>query len=304
MLAITAFIVLMIATLPWWRNSEKTRLTTEIIAQAPGNTIPLQHGPVHYRLSGNPDGQLVVLLNGFSVPLYLWERNVDALVDQGYQVLQYDYYGRGYSARPNNDYNRALFVDQLSQLLQALKLDHKPLNLVGLSVGGAVTAAYAATHPQQVERVALLAPLHKPIKLGPLLWPKLGRWLAYTVVIPRFAKGLAQEIGAEKEMQHWLDDYDTQASIKGFRRALYSSFCHFMQDDPISDLQALNRSDISTLLVWGEQDTMFPIEESARVREAIGEHQYLQLAGTGHAPQFEKAQQVNKELLRFLEAGK
>ncbi|ORT50140.1 hypothetical protein ST37_09490 [Vibrio sp. qd031] len=293
--------VAVIVMIPWWRNPEKKILNDDARAQAPGQFIALDYGEVHYQVTGPDDGELVVLLNGFSVPYYVWERNVDYLAEHGYQVLQLDFWGRGYSDRPDTDYDRHLFIAQLDHLIKGLSLDHKPLHLVGLSMGGAVAAAYASAYPERVTTTTFMAPLHKPIRLGPLLWPGIGRWLAYTAVIPSFAKKQADDLVAHKDVQHWIDNYKVQMSYKGIRRALYSTFANFMQDDPLPDFRALANANIDSLLLWGEQDKMFPIEESARVRDALGDkHEFLEVKGAAHALQFEKADQVNETLVAFL----
>jgi pimeloyl-ACP methyl ester carboxylesterase len=298
---LVATVAVAIIALPWWRNPEKKRLDDSARANAPGQFIKLDYGRVHYQLSGSAGGELVVLLNGFSVPLYVWERNVSHLADNGYQVLQLDFWGRGYSDRPDTDYDKHLFIAQLDHLVRGLGLENKPLNLVGLSMGGAVAAAYASAYPERVASTTFMAPLHKPISLGPLLWPGIGRWLAYTLVIPRFAQKQADDLVAHKEVQHWIDNYKVQMSYKGIRRALYSTFAHFMQDDPLPDFRSLADSNIDSLLFWGDQDKMFPIAESARVREALGSHhQFIEVKGAAHALQFEKADQINEALVAFL----
>jgi len=59
----------------------------------------------------------VVLVHGFSVASYCWERTVPALVEAGFRVLTFDLYGRGYSDRPDGPYNLDLFVRQIDELL-------------------------------------------------------------------------------------------------------------------------------------------------------------------------------------------
>ena len=96
---------------PALRNKERYKLNKVNRSEAPGQFVELTHGAVHYELTGNPDGPLVVLVHGFSAPSYMWDKNVPALVEAGYRVLRFDLYGRGYSARPSTKYDTQLFVD-------------------------------------------------------------------------------------------------------------------------------------------------------------------------------------------------
>ena len=61
----------------------------------------LSDGFTHYELGGPPTGHLVVLAAGFSVPYYIWDPTFSALTEAGVRVLRYDYYGRGFSDRPD-----------------------------------------------------------------------------------------------------------------------------------------------------------------------------------------------------------
>ena len=117
--------------------NELTRKETD------GCFIELSDGYTHYEL-GNPDAEeTVVLVHGFSVPYFIYDPTFEFLTQSGLRVLRYDFFGRGFSDRPDTRYNIDLFVRQLSDLLAALCLD-QPVSLVGLSTGGPITAAFAA----------------------------------------------------------------------------------------------------------------------------------------------------------------
>jgi pimeloyl-ACP methyl ester carboxylesterase len=159
------------------QDPETRRLDDSTRAKLPGQFIRLPGGVTHYTLSGPTGGQVVVLVHGFSVASYSWERNIPALTEAGNRVLAYDLYGRGYSDRPQGRYDLQLFTDQLDQLLNALKIDH-PVDIVGISLGGYITAGYVVRHPERVRRVVLLAPQVEAMgsdpRLAPMILPGLG----------------------------------------------------------------------------------------------------------------------------------
>ncbi len=124
---------------------------------APGEFIRLPDGMVHYELKGPADGQPVVLVHGFSVPYYIWDPTFPALAAAGFRVLRYDLFGRGYSDRPDLPYTMDLFVRQLRGLIEALQLK-VPLDLVGLSMGGPISAGFTDRHPELVRKLCLLDP--------------------------------------------------------------------------------------------------------------------------------------------------
>ena len=68
--------------------------------QAQGDFIELDQGRLHYRWDGPTKGPVVVMVHGFSTPLFIFEQNVAALADAGYRVLRYDHLvGAGQTAQ-------------------------------------------------------------------------------------------------------------------------------------------------------------------------------------------------------------
>ena len=82
----------------------------------------LTDGYTHYELGGPADGRVVVLAAGATVPYYIWDPTFKALVDAGFRVLRYDYYGRGFSDRPDIPFTQDLYVRQLRELLDAVHI--------------------------------------------------------------------------------------------------------------------------------------------------------------------------------------
>lgn len=54
-------------------------------------------------------------------------------------------------------YNEDLFVDQLAMV--ALKSGWEKFNIIGFSLGGAITAGFVSRFPEHVEKIALVAPV-------------------------------------------------------------------------------------------------------------------------------------------------
>lgn len=150
------------------RNFEEHRDYDDLVRlEAPGSLVQLSQGYTHYRLQGGAGGPVVVLVHGFSVPSEAWGDTAAFLVDQGYQVLSYDLYGRGYSERPRVVYTGEVFERQLVDLLDELSIQ-KPVVLAGLSMGGAVVMRIAASNPERVRANILIAPLHQPLQPPPM----------------------------------------------------------------------------------------------------------------------------------------
>ena len=116
-------------------DPEQLEIDQAVRASAPGQFVRLSDGFTHYEIGGPADGRVVVLAAGISVPYYIWDPTFAALVQAGFRVLRYDYYGRGYSDRPDIAYSQDLYVRQLAELLDAVHIT-QPIDLAGLSTAG------------------------------------------------------------------------------------------------------------------------------------------------------------------------
>ena len=301
-LLLLALSIVTVCLLPLLRNSERLALSRETATNAPGQFVLLTNGHVHYQLLGPESGPVVVLIHGFGVPSYTWEKNQPYLANRGFRVLSFDLYGRGYSARPEVEYDRSLFVGEIAELLAALDITGR-VHLVGLSMGGAVAAAFAADHPERVQSLVLLAPLNAPMPIGPLNMPAIGEFLAYSFVVPAMPVGQFEDFVRPERYPGWDDRFTDQMRYVGFRRAILATARGFVQSDPMKDFTKVGESGTSTLLLWGDTDVMFPLEQSGRVRSALGPNAEFQLIEeAGHALHYECAEAVNGRITEFLQA--
>jgi alpha-beta hydrolase superfamily lysophospholipase len=89
---------------------------------------------------------LIVVCHGLGVSYYAFDKFTECLIKAGYSVLQYDYYGHGYSKYDGDmfvEYDKEMFVDQLEDLLTFVEKEtgETCLALVGHSTGGIVCTA-------------------------------------------------------------------------------------------------------------------------------------------------------------------
>ena len=132
-----AFLVLSIILLPYIFSSIKLKNPIKIIKPEYGKFAELKNGNIFYQefASDNPTGQIVILVHGFSTPSIVWKGIIPYLTDAGYDVIAYDHYGRGFSARPKVDYTKDFYISTLLELIDHLKIEQK-VHLIGYSMGG------------------------------------------------------------------------------------------------------------------------------------------------------------------------
>lgn len=71
------------------------------------------------------------------------------LEQDGYSVITFDLYGRGFSDAAGSPHTQNLFVSQLNELLLTLGVS-SPVNLLGYSMGSVIAAAFATSYPDRV----------------------------------------------------------------------------------------------------------------------------------------------------------
>jgi pimeloyl-ACP methyl ester carboxylesterase len=293
-----ALLAALLLALPGLRSFEHGPLDAAARAAAPGRFVTLEHGPVHVLESGPRDGPPVVLVHGFSVPSYVWEPLDTQLAEAGFRVVRFDLYGRGLSARPAVRYDRALFARQVEQVMDRLQIEQA--HLVGLSMGGAIAGHFAATRPERVRQLALLAPLTQSRDIGALQWPLLGEWLNRVWFLPKLAASQMSDFVQPEKHAGWAARFEPQMRYDGFGDAILSTLRHVMTSDSLDDFAAVGRSSRAVLLVWGRQDSVLPFAQHAAVRAAIPQAQFLAIDGAGHLAHREQPEQVGSALVAFL----
>ena len=290
-----------VVALPWIRNQEQGPLDDAARAHAPGQFVRLSHGQVHYVVSGPADGAPVVLVHGFSVPGYVFDTMREDLARQGFRVYVPDLYGRGWSDRPDVTYDRDLHAGQIVDFMDALRIARA--DVIGLSMGGAVSAHLAAQHPGRVRRLVLMAPVTRGNDISVLAWPVAGEWLMRAWFVPKLAGEQLGDFRHPGQHADWPAKFQPQLRYDGISRALLSSLRNTVSKSSLADFQAVGHQDRPVLVVWGRDDKTIPFAQSQDVRAAIPQASFLPLADTGHMPHIEHADEVDAAVAAFLVAA-
>jgi pimeloyl-ACP methyl ester carboxylesterase len=126
---------------------------------------------MHYVTGGR--GAPIVLLHGFASTWYEW-RHVMPELAKRYTVIVPDLRGAGDSAKPATGYDKRTMAEDIYQLVR--QLGHQRIFLVGHDIGFSVAYSYAASHPEDVRRLALIEGLLAGVgdweeaKRNPIFW--------------------------------------------------------------------------------------------------------------------------------------
>jgi pimeloyl-ACP methyl ester carboxylesterase len=80
-----------------------------------------------------------------------------------------------------------------------------------------------------------------------------------------------------------------RATLKSYRNADF----HFVQDN-------LNKIKLPTLLIWGDRDTIHPVQMAEEMKNEIKGSQLVVFGECGHLPHSEKSEQFNYHAGKFI----
>src|SRR5437764_9156841 len=116
-------------------------------------TIDIGASVAHYRVQGS--GEPLVLIHGLGGSSGWWVRNVEAL-SRHFTVYTVDLPGFGAMRKHRTPFSVRGAVEWLASVLDALELER--VSLVGHSMGGLISAIFAAERPARLDRLVLAAP--------------------------------------------------------------------------------------------------------------------------------------------------
>ncbi|KAJ7712063.1 Alpha/Beta hydrolase protein, partial [Mycena metata] len=218
------------------------------------------HGRTRYWLRGPKSGKKIVLIH-----------------DAGHRVLLYDLYGRGYSDAPMGAaYDAQLYVTQLALLLQHLGWQRTRIG--GVSMGGAIAAAFVATFPIWSNATVVLVASAGLVESADL--PRTAKVISSPFVqaltanplIYAYLRRLASKPDATREPRAALIQElvrHQSAHLAGFNRAVSSS----LRTGPVTSMrwafESTEWAGRRVLAIHGTADHTVPPAHTSRIKTLI-----------------------------------
>ena len=280
-----------------------------------GNLADLKNGKLYYRWFSpeKENGEILVLVHGFSTPSVVWEGVLPYLLEEGFKVLVYDHYGRGYSSRPKVKYTKDLFVDSLDELIEHQEISQK-INLVGYSMGGPIVAGYAEKHSEKVRSASFIAPAgymslsvpwYQKLFYRFLTMPIIRQFIG--VVAPSIFYGgnatlTLSTIEDEKHVpQERLNEiYREQMKYEGFTRSLLSTIKNFNLFQDKSSFKDIGNSEIPCSVIWGTNDETVSFDGHNEMQKDFNNLFSTVIENGFHDITYSMPTKVAKHLLSFL----
>jgi len=275
--------------------------------------VQLSKGECFYELMGN-EGPLIVCMHGISWWSFCYNFIAKELVKNGFRVLVFDFYGRGFSASLDEPFTPQLLEDQTLELLEALKIKEK-FYLIGLSMGGFVATRFCSKYPEKVSKLVLLAPAITPVAMPfvarLVTYPYIGKFL-----FNYFGQGMMLKRLRNERFKNDFQDVSLYPNLidnlveriewsllkkKHFPNMFQSTMCNFPFLNGALELvdDLAKHTNLSVMLIWGTKDAVVPYSTHKLVLERHPKIEMVTLEGVGHALAFEAYEDIISNVIPF-----
>jgi pimeloyl-ACP methyl ester carboxylesterase len=263
---------------------------------------------LHYLIAGK--GDPVLLLHGYAQTSHMW-RPLIAELAKTHTVIAPDLRGFGESAKPDAGYDKKTMAQDVHAL--AASLGYRRVAVVGHDIGLMVAYAYAAQHPADVERIALMDAFLPGVGDWKSVWLLRDLWHFHF-----YGKTpLALVEGRERVyFEHFWNDfaadpthsvseadrrfYATAYAQPGGMRAGFEAFRAFEQDAKDFAAFAMTKLTMPMLVLSGEKaGGQFLIDQGRLVDDNV---EGVIVKGAGHWLMDEAPDEVIAKLVAFATA--
>ncbi|MFX1257729.1 MAG: alpha/beta fold hydrolase [Promethearchaeota archaeon] len=111
-----------------------------------------------YEIQG--DGYPLILVHGFGSKKETWIAQVCPLSEH-FKVIAFDNRGAGKSERPDGPYTMEIYADDISSLMDFLRIEKA--HIMGCSLGGMIVQTFVLNYPKRVNKVVLINTTYKVV---------------------------------------------------------------------------------------------------------------------------------------------
>ena len=247
---------------------------------------------VSYRRAGA--GPALLLLHGITDSSATWE-GVAATLSEHFTLIAPDLLGHGESATPPGDYSLGAHASGVRDILTALGIDRA--TVVGHSLGGGIAMQFAYQFPERCQRLVLVSSggLGREVHLLLRAAALPGADYVLPALTSNGLLGVGRGVGGLLKRLRLAPGEDLQVLAQGFasldNAGSRQAFLHTVRAVIEPGGQRVSARDrlslaglLPSLIVWGERDSIIPVEHGAEAHEAMPGSRFEVFPGAGHMP--------------------
>lgn len=270
------------------------------------STITTQDGTeLYYKDWG--EGPVVTFSHGWPLSADMWDGQMLFLAQHGFRVVAHDRRGHGRSSQSTVN-SMDTFADDLAAVIDTLDL--RDVTVVGHSTGGGEVTRYIGRRGTDRVAKAVLISAVPPGLLNSDTNPEGlpieafdGLRAAMTADRSQFYRDLASQFyGANRPdsnvSQGILDQFWSWSMQSGLKNS-FDTITTLAESDFTADLE---RFDVPTLLIHGDDDQVVPVTNTTHSAALIKNSKAIYIPGAPHGITATHQDDINAELLTFLQS--
>jgi pimeloyl-ACP methyl ester carboxylesterase len=273
-------------------------------ANSSSSFIAVNGMDVHFRDEGlQTDTIPIVLIHGTGASLHTFNAWSDRL-KKSHRIIRMDLPAYGLTGPfPDGNYTMAHYTTFLKDFLTALNI--KQCVLAGNSLGGAIAWNFTLEQPSMVTKLILIDASGYPIasKSVPIAFslakiPVINKLLSF--ITPRFLVRASVEnvyFDSSKVTDLVVERYFNLTLRAGNRKAFVDRLKTPKDTSTYNNIKYIQQP---TLILWGSQDLLIPVENAYKFQEDLPNNTLVILENTGHTPMEESPLESLAPVLNFL----
>lgn len=248
---------------------------------------------IRYLESGD-SRNILVLIHGLGASAERWDK-VIPIFSQKYKVIVPDIVGFGYSDKPLVDYTPDFFSEFLEKFF--IESEIKRPNLIGSSLGGQIAAEYTCAHPQDVEKLILVSPAGVMKQSTPALDAYI---MAALYPNEQSAKNAFEMMEGSGQIpnENLVNGFVERMRLPNAKLAFMSTLLGLKNSESL--IAKLKSISSPTLIIWGSEDPVIPINYSDDFVSAIKDCSFFRMDGCGHTPYVQDPTTFASKVIEFL----
>ncbi|MCD2137703.1 alpha/beta fold hydrolase [Salinicoccus halitifaciens] len=252
------------------------------------------------------EGEPLILLHGTGGHIEAYGKNVKGLAEH-FKLYVVDMLGHGYTDKPDKPYGIDTYSDHLLDVINAL--GYEKVFLSGESLGGWVSAWFAAEHPEYVKAMVLNTPGN--VNSDPEVMERLKASTLKAVLEANYenVKTRLEWLMYDKSV---VTDELIQVRYDIYTQPSYQKAVHnivYLQEPEarkqyIWDPSWCGKIQAPTLLAWTDHDPTSTVEQAGPIKDMIPGAELTVINDAGHWPQWEQVEEFNRVIIDFLEPYK
>jgi pimeloyl-ACP methyl ester carboxylesterase len=263
-----------------------------------------------YRIYGT--GFPIIFIHGYGAKKEIWKPQV-LEISKRFKVIIFDLRGTGESDRPNIPYTMKMLANDVSDLMDYLKI--KKAHIVGRSFGGMIAQNFALIYSDKIERLVLIATNYGRKDTDWVEIPKNGRLAELEALKQDPLKAFKEKskwvyhIKFRKEMEanptkkfhnaFSMEDLIRESTINPSRPQDVINQAEAMKTH--YTLERLDEIQHKTLLIAASHDRQTPVSVMNEMNAKIPNSELKVIQAAGHFMTLSRAPEVNKLIMEFLE---